>query len=84
MSSEGRVVRPYIGIKMLQLNPHNTAQMHEKDKHFPALDQGILVPSVYPGSPAAKAGLKPGDIITGMITLPSHPFTIPWSSCLIS
>lgn len=59
-------MRPHIGIKMLQLTSENVAQMHEKDHQFPALDQGILVASVYPGSPAARAGLKQGDIITGL------------------
>ena len=58
-------MRPYIGIKMLQLNAQNAAQMQQRDSKFPAITHGILVPSVTTGSPAAKAGLQQGDIITG-------------------
>ena len=58
-------MRPYIGIKMLQLNAQNAAQMQQRDSKFPAITHGILVPSVTAGSPAAKAGLQQGDIITG-------------------
>ena len=74
------MVRPHIGIKMLQLTSENVAQMHEKDCQFPALNKGILVANVYPSSPAAKAGLKQGDIITGKAT-PSLAF---YSSKLVS
>lgn len=65
LQQRGRVVRPYIGIKMLQLNEHNASQMREKDAAFPAVSQGILVPYVAVGSPAAKCGMKDGDVITG-------------------
>ena len=75
MKAEGRVVRPHIGIKMLQLTSENVAQMHEKDRQFPALNEGILVASVHAHSPAAKAGLKQGDIITGNAT-PNQAFAI--------
>ena len=62
---KGRVIRPYIGIKMLQLNEHNATQMRQKDPNFPIVAQGILVPHVASGSPACKSGLREGDIITG-------------------
>lgn len=52
---------------MLQLNASNAAQMQKRDSRFPTLTTGILVPSVHSGSPAAKAGLQQGDIITGEI-----------------
>ena len=62
---KGRVIRPFIGIKMLQLNEHNAAQMQQKDPNFPVVTRGILVPHVAAGSPASKGGLREGDIITG-------------------
>ena len=61
----GRVIRPYVGIKMLELNSEIALHMHQKNCKFPALTTGILVPFVSKGSPADKAGLKAGDIITG-------------------
>ena len=79
MKAEGRVVRPHIGIKMLQLTSENAAQMHEKDHKFSALTRGVLVASVHPGSPAAKAGLMQGDIITG--ALPTTTQSVNKKSC---
>lgn len=61
----GKVDHPYIGIQMVILNP----QIKEQINNFPNSnihveeDQGILVVLVGRGSPAAKAGIKPGDII---------------------
>jgi hypothetical protein len=53
------------GMKMLQLNRHNVQQFRSRDPKFPDVPGGILLPQVYPGSPADKAGLKAGDIIIG-------------------
>ena len=66
LQQRGRVIRPYIGIKMLQLTEHNAAQMRQQDADFPAITQGILVPHVAAGSPACKCGMREGDVITGM------------------
>lgn len=55
--TKGRVVRPYIGVKLLQLNAHSAAELKKKE--------GLLIPHVYGGSPAEKAGLIIGDVILG-------------------
>jgi hypothetical protein len=65
LKQNGRVVRPYIGIKMLQLNERKAQQLRRADPTFPAVKAGILVPQVSPASPAQRAGLRPGDIIVG-------------------
>lgn len=59
----GRVIRPYLGVKLLQLNRHNAAQFRTRDPSFPDVMGGILVPHVQPGSPAEKAGIRQGDVI---------------------
>ena len=80
LQQRGRVIRPYIGIKMLQLNQHNAAQMRQKDPNFPEVMQGILVPYVAANSPAAKCGLREGDVITGDCSAHSCTFSVHKSS----
>lgn len=65
LRQHGRVVRPYLGVKLLELSPAVAAQMREREPGFPAnVERGVLVPAVVPGSPAARGGLRPGDVIT--------------------
>jgi serine protease Do len=52
----GRVERGYLGVEPQSLTP-------ELAEEFKA-DRGALLAQVTPGSPAAKAGLKPGDVVT--------------------
>lgn len=54
---EGKVQRAYLGVGVLELNPDLAEQFGGK------VGQGVVVQSVYPGSPAEKAGLQFGDII---------------------
>ena len=50
--------RGWLGIHMEEVT-----EQKAKDLKLPA-DRGVLVSSVSEGSPAAKAGIKPGDVIT--------------------
>jgi serine protease Do len=54
----GKVVRGFIGVKIQDVTPDLAESFGLKDH------AGALVADVTPGSPAAKAGLKDGDVIT--------------------
>ena len=59
----GEVVRPYLGIGMLDLSQEY--YLWQNRINIPeGVDEGVAVVSVEDGSPAGKAGLKKGDIIT--------------------
>jgi len=52
--------RGYLGVELSELTPELRA-------HFGAPESaGVMVARVVPGSPAEKAGLKIGDIVTGL------------------
>lgn len=56
-TADGKIVRPWVGIV-----PHHLIGSTNNTKK--AIGQkGVLIHSVYKGSPAAKAGLEKGDII---------------------
>lgn len=41
-----RVIRPWLGLKMLDLNPMVIAQLKERSGSFPDVRKGVLVPMV--------------------------------------
>lgn len=59
----GRVIRPWLGLKMIDLNEMIITQLKERDPKFPNVKEGVLVPMVTPGSPADRAGFHPGDVV---------------------
>lgn len=63
----GRVEYPYIGIQMATLTPQLRSQINQSNSGFQVTqDQGILVLNVLPNSPAARGGLRAGDVIVSV------------------
>ncbi|KAF3454517.1 hypothetical protein FNV43_RR04965 [Rhamnella rubrinervis] len=63
LKKSGRVIRPWLGLKMFALNKMVIAQLKERDPTFPNVDKGILVAMVTPGSPGDRAGFLPNDVV---------------------
>jgi Do/DeqQ family serine protease len=65
--AEGKVEHPYIGISMVSLNEQTKTQLSQQNPGLNLTDEeGIFIARVMPNSPAEKAGLRAGDIITGI------------------
>lgn len=58
--SEGQVARPWLGVSVTTVTP--TIQQY----YNLSISSGALITSITTDSPADKAGLKPGDVITKM------------------
>jgi S1-C subfamily serine protease len=63
--SKGRVEHPYLGIKMVTLTPDVKKEINQDNQAGFKVTQetGVLIVRVMKDSPAASAGLQPGDII---------------------
>jgi serine protease Do len=57
----GKVSRGYMGVGLQNLSPELAPQFGLK-----LTDHGAVVTEVTPGAPGSKAGLKSGDVITGI------------------
>jgi serine protease Do len=58
--ANGYVVRPYLGASLY------TVDQYVARRYRLAVDSGVLVTDIASGSPADKAGLKPGDVIASI------------------
>nr|XP_021328337.1 serine protease HTRA2, mitochondrial-like [Danio rerio] len=54
--------RRYIGVMMLTLTPSIIEELRMRDPSFPDVSHGVLIHRVIVGSPANRAGMKPGDV----------------------
>jgi len=63
----GKVVRGSIGVTFQEENSNNPVLMKELGAPY-----GIVIEAVEPGSPADKAGLQAGDVITDVNGRPVH------------
>ncbi len=65
--ASGRVTRGSIGITFTEERGTNPITLKQMGAPY-----GIVIEDVAPGSPADKAGLKPGDVITSVNGKPVH------------
>ncbi len=63
--AKGRVDHPFLGIRMIGLTPELKQQLNRDPNSNLTVqeDRGVLVVRVMPNSPAAKAGVRSGDVI---------------------
>jgi len=61
---EGRVRYPYLGLMLTDVKDLDEAQAAKLGKSLP--QAGAVVAELTPGAPAGKAGVRPGDVITGI------------------
>lgn len=62
----GKVEHPFIGIQMVNLSPdvRESINADPRNEFRVSADSGVLVAGVVPGSPAARAGLREGDVLS--------------------
>jgi serine protease Do len=61
LKAGGKVVRGYVGVSLSELTPDLAVAFG-----LPPGSKGALVQQVVPRTPAEKAGLEPGDVITSL------------------
>lgn len=68
----GKAEHPYLGIQMVTLTPELKKNINSNPNAGVSVDedQGVLIVKVMPNSPAAKSGLRAGDVIQQINGLP--------------
>jgi serine protease Do len=60
LEKSGHVTRGYVGVEAQEITPATAQAMHLQQH------SGALLAGIQPDSPASKAGLQPGDVITAV------------------
>ncbi|WP_414574637.1 HhoA/HhoB/HtrA family serine endopeptidase [Anabaena sp. CCY 9402-a] len=65
LQRDGKVAHPYLGVQMVTLTPELAKQNNTDPNSAFTIPEvnGVLVMRVIPNSPAAKAGIRRGDVI---------------------
>lgn len=64
LATKGRADHPYLGVQMGELSPELRSQINQSNVGFKVnQDSGVIVLRIAANSPAARAGLRPGDVI---------------------
>lgn len=61
---QGKIVRPYLGVRYVGLDKATAEQLNLSVSQGSYVTGDASSPAVVPGSPADKAGLRSGDVIT--------------------
>ncbi|OKH20938.1 HhoA/HhoB/HtrA family serine endopeptidase [Chroogloeocystis siderophila] len=63
--AQGRVEHPYVGVQMVAITPELRQEINSDPNNGITIteDRGVLIVRVLPNSPAARAGLRAGDVI---------------------
>ncbi|MGV0025687.1 HhoA/HhoB/HtrA family serine endopeptidase [Phormidesmis priestleyi] len=62
--TKGRADHPYLGVQMAELSPELRSQINQSNAGFKVnQDTGVIVVAVAENSPAARGGVRPGDVI---------------------
>ncbi len=69
LEDQGHVTRGYLGVEAQTVSPAIASALHLSGAKG---SDGALIASVSPDSPAAKAGLQPGDVIRAVDDKPVH------------
>jgi S1-C subfamily serine protease len=74
LQRNGKVAHPYLGVQMITLTPELAQQNNSNPNSAIQIPEvnGVLVMRVVPNSPAAKSGVRRGDVI---LQLDDRPIT---------